>query len=221
MSNDPPYYPFCSLNLFLRRIAVFAFALCCSGCGLIIWPESNSYPDPVTRVRVVDASTLKPVAGAKINFRILASSHDGLGRCDIKKDPTWSTGTTDSSSGPEDSKHLFDNPSTLQFTSVDVAGEFSVDKTTKWGFAQFWWPLMVPYHGWVTHHHFESVFVADAPGYLPTLVFFSPDASELHRMPIEGNGTLVIPLDRVGSNTEKQRVQEIDRKVWKGPGPPP
>jgi hypothetical protein len=84
----------------------------------------------------------------------------------------------------------------LPYVPVDHDGEVSLPRVSKWGLGRLWWPLMVP-GGWTEYHGHENEIVADAPGYRPRIVWFTPGASDpLRGLPLAADGTLVLRLGR-------------------------
>jgi hypothetical protein len=178
----------------MNRLLPAVLLFLCQGCGLVVWPYSTAYPDPIKRVRIEDAQTGSPIRDAKVSYRILPCDYDS-GGIGYTTDRWPAVAGEEGRRGIKESVRLNDDPSTLTYEPVNSTGELSIAATTKWGLRQFWWPLPVMYVAWNQYHGFENVIVAVAPGFRPRMVRFTPGATELKWMPITNDMTLSLRLE--------------------------
>jgi len=167
-----------------------AACLYCGGCGLVAWPWVDRFPDPVKKVRVVDAETGQPIPSAAVSYRVLPCHYDIPEAGLITEWPLVTEGPRGTSRSPD----INDPPTLLRFVSVDSKGEISLPTSWRLEIDQFWWPLPMVYQGWVIHHGFEGVIIGKANGFKVKGFGFQPFAERSQQ--VDRSGTLILRLER-------------------------
>jgi|GEM_PF-4095791 len=147
-------------------LLIAAFALVCSGCGVVWLPSIEVCPNPVKTVRVCDQATGSVISHSEVAWRVLPHEYKGY---------PWDGGRFYAPANLVSPDIGMGGAKTMRGRRLND-GEFRLNAKTLLAGWQWLWPLW----SWATYGDFEyhghaTEIVASAVGYHPARILFATD----------------------------------------------